>query len=334
MDKGGSAPHEPSRSHQEALIVSQRAPSNQNLLLSMQWDGALRRHDAANTLASMLTDSPGPMPPDEQQRVRIALGSEIPTAPGERLHNVASVEILPAVQFELLLTKTTFLAGEALSPCLRVTNHSDHPLVLTRPRVSILTAAQLPSVFVPGAWPVSSPGPSRDTVAAGDWWAWRKAIQLPFDTPKLEVPAVQLQAVIQSTSPGPAGNSATWPIYRTPPVELTLSRPQAAQRLRVHFDADREQFSVRVTDANGAPVDGAVLVAWMLTYGSGKRLGQLREKSGSAWSDSWAPHLLAHNRPLKVKIWVAGPGYATGLAEAEVPSGLDDNLASSTPAPA
>ena len=171
---------------------------------------------------------------------------------------------------------------------------------------------------------MSSPGPSPYTVAARDWWAWKKAVQLPFDTPKLEPATVQVQAMIQSPSPGPAtGNSTTWPTYRTAPLELALHPPQAAQRLRAHVDANQQQFSVGVDAANGAPVDGALLVAWMLAYGGAKTLGRLRTQVGSTWSGTWAPQMLANNAPINVQVWVAGPGYVTALAQAEVPSGLD-----------
>jgi hypothetical protein len=110
------------------------------------------------------------------------------------------------------------------------------------------------------------------------------AIQLPFGDPASELPSVQLQAVVQSPSPGPAvGNSATWPMYRTPPVELTLGRARAAQQLLIHWEATRQQFSVRVTDANTARVEGVLLVAWMwATSAGGKTLGRLQEDPGPA----------------------------------------------------
>jgi hypothetical protein len=252
-------------------------------------------------------------------RSKMALGGDIPDRPLERWRTVAALEMLPAVQFELLLPRTNFLAGEALSPRIRATNQSEGPVVLVAPRIVSKTDAKRVWDFAPGDWPVSRPGPHPFVLEPGGSSTWSNAIQLPFEAPATELPLVQLQAVVRSPSPGPAvGNMATWPTYRTPPVDLTLGRAGATQQLRVLWEATGQQVSVQVTDANGARVEGVPLVAWMFATGGGKTLGRLNGEASRGWAASLPPHVFARNADVKVRIWIAGPGYATGLAEAQI----------------
>jgi hypothetical protein len=267
----------------------------------------------------MSSDVPRDSPRADGNQVRSALGGEIPARPHERWQSVAALEMLPAVQFELLLPRTNFLAGEAVSPRIRVTNQSERPVVLVAPRIISKTDATRLWDFAPGDWPVSRPGPHRVALEPGGSSTWSNAIQLPFEDPATGLPLVQLQAVVQSPSPGPAvGGMATRPTYRTPPVDLTLGRAGATQQLRVHWEATGPQFSVRVTDANGARVEGVSLVAWMFATGGGKTPGRLNGEASRGWAGTLQPHLFARNADVKVRLWIAGPGYVTGLAQAQI----------------
>ncbi len=260
-------------------------------------------------------------PGDAPDRVVPALGGEIPAAPGESWRIVAAIEIVAGAQFELLLPKTTLLAGEAVSPRIRVANHSNIAVVVEQPWAWLQTNAAPLLRFAPGFWPEGRPPPSPFALASGERLTWSQAIQLPFEDPSADLAIVQLGASLRSPSPGPAvGNIAAWPIYQAPAVKLALKRSQPAQQLRIHWQADRYEYSVRVTDANGSRPSGGPLVAWMwATSARGATLGALPNEQGHVWSGTWAPHLIADNSQVNVRIWVAGSGWVTALAEAQLP---------------
>jgi len=256
--------------------------------------------------------------------------AQIPTAPGATWTPVASVEPLPSLVVELLLPAATFLMGEAISPQVRVQNAGQVPVAIyDPPRVEEIdqdTSSSAPTTasFLPGFWPETHPGPGVLTLQPGQTHIWSQTVQLPFANQPPAWAPYRLRAVAQLGAPvSTEKNMAAWPVFVTASVPLTLVPASPEQQLGVEWQTDRQQWCVQAADGDGGQPAGP-LVAWMhATSARGATLGRLRGGTGDLWAGFWVPFLLEGGVPVHVSLWVAGPGYVTGLATATVPPAAD-----------
>lgn len=215
-----------------------------------------------NTVVPVPSVGPPPAPSE------VSGFAQIPTAPGATWATVASAEPLPGLVVVLRLPATTFLAGEAISPQVRVRNTGQDPVAIYDPWIEALdqdTSLSLvkPTPFLPGSWPETHPPPSPWTVDPGQTHVWSRTIQLPFADQAAARSPYRLRAVAQLSGPDPVPkNLAEWPTFQTASVPLTLVPARPQQQLRLAWQADRHQWCVQAVDgAGGRPV--GPLVAWM-----------------------------------------------------------------------
>lgn len=153
------------------------------------------------------------------------------------------------------------------------------------------------------------------TLEPGDSQTWLQAVQLPFEDDLRPDRSVALGATVQVLRAGevsPGNNLRTWPTYHAPEVPLSLSAPRPDQQLRVVWQAQRQQCAIQVRCADGSQPRGP-LVALIFAVGHGKTIRQLHG-GPDTFTTEWGA-----GTPMRVRVWVAGPGYVTALSEVVVP---------------
>jgi hypothetical protein len=129
------------------------------------------------------------------------------------------------------------------------------------------------------------------------------------------------------------GPDNLWLHLETGPIRLNLAAPRPEQQLQADLQADRDGWSLQVTDAAGQRPCGP-LWGWLeAASSSGARAQPLADNPTGAWSASWGRYLVESGSAVAVRAWIAAPGYATAAVTATVSGTGDTGQAFYAPEP-
>lgn len=106
---------------------------------------------------------------------------------------------------------------------------------------------------------------------------------------------------------------------QTAPVTLRIVESAAQQRLKAELQANRQGYTLRVTNSEGQRVAGPVWGAIEVTSGRGSISGPLQDSLDGIWSSGWAEYLAEQGSPLDLRAWVAARGYVPATIRETVP---------------
>lgn len=250
---------------------------------------------------------PGPSP--SPNAVHGVLGEAAPTS-GVVWSLVATGQSA-GVTIDLLLPKTTFVTGEAVTTQVRVHNDGPQSVTVWAPHVVAQneTGAPMDVTLVPNDVEVAGPGPIPRVLPPSASFSTYRTIQLPFENEQ-SGDTYTMSGVVQVDAPGtPLVYPSTGPPLSTTRFPLVLTPPSARERLDIQFAADQDQWRLVATDGNGE-IPRVDLVAWL--YGRVlQTLGPDASVGGILWAGSWAPPSLSGVSSSQLEIRVFGPGYVT-----------------------
>jgi hypothetical protein len=237
--------------------------------------------------------------------------------------SVASSDVLPGVQMDLRIPSTSVIAGMLLLPEFVVNNTSDQDLWVAA-GVEVELPGQAPSQRWPPdprefpAWVPSGPAGAFNTrLPAGQEVTLSRMAQLPFDIPDQPV---RLHAYASLGTPSGGMNIGPVLSDLQADVPLQLNPPSDADQLQLELHADRQQWCLKATDANGQPPSGPLFarLSEFSSGGPGERDFGLPGGSGGLWAQRWDeldrmvnPPRFQDGVPATLDIWVAGPQYVT-----------------------
>jgi hypothetical protein len=267
----------------------------------------------ANVFTSAVA-SPGTVPPFYQG------------TPGWQILVVG--EALPGVHLELHLPTTTFVAGAVIRPEVWVKNTSSSGLAVLV-SAGILDEHQTPIAFdrassersVLNGGAHSRPGPflANTVVPSGETWSLPSIVQLPFDANQAtNLVAYATLGWAQSPDLGSAAAAASE--FTT--IQLKLTRAGPAQMLNLEVRADRHQWCVRATTADGGvptgPLTASLIASTSLTDApSSTMFIDPQVITGNTWAGYWDGQSFA---PQNLTVWLGGQNYVTAMAQATVTS--------------
>jgi hypothetical protein len=224
---------------------------------------------------------------------------------------------------ELRTDKTAFVAGEAGRSTVTARNLGNTPVRLGGScgrvaYIEVLDGAGKPVMPPWSALAMDCPFFER-TIAPGEalsttlWFAIP-----PADGTTTGPYTVQAQVAPDVTAPGSATTQRS-PLL-TPPLAVTVTDPLPAQHLRATLLADRAGWRLTATDQDGrippTPNWGYIVTTAPHT----ESWGQLDEADDGCWAGSWGDAFRDDaGSPIKVRIWLAVPGFVLAAITQDVP---------------
>jgi hypothetical protein len=242
--------------------------------------------------------------------------------------------------FELCLPKDTYLAGEGGRAEVTLSNEGSESFFIDGDCQHAFWLALLDERGQkPPAWPwpaASFPCPPYlNLLAPGQILTATLEFQVP--PPGLATShSFVLWTETRFSRPvpdNPQGPDNLWLHLETGPIPLRLAVPGPEQELQAELRADRDGWSLHVTDAQAQRPAGA-LWGWLDAASSnGSEARPLADTPTGSWSASWDPYLAQNGAAVAVRAWVAAPGYVTAAVTATVPGTGDASREFYTPEP-
>jgi hypothetical protein len=109
------------------------------------------------------------------------------------------------------------------------------------------------------------------------------------------------------------------PIEVRMPWPIRILEPRPEQHLVAHWHADRQGYTLRVTDPNDQAIAGSQWGALEVYSGRVSMSGPLQDSTSGVWTSGWAQDLTDDGTPLQVRAWVAARGYLPATLDEMVP---------------
>lgn len=246
-----------------------------------------------------------------------------------------------AISIELRMAGDTYMAGENGRAEITVLNASPETLFVGD--VELAVTDEEGKVVDP--WPVM-PGPRGGWPGQDRFNSFMRPVEpgqsisktITFQMPPLEqsrTHTYKAKAMARFSRgdiqhPDRSDNVAI-PIETVMPWPLQVVQPIAEQRLNARWQANRQGYSLRVTDAKGQPVSGPVWGAIEVSSGRASMSGPLPESVEGTWSSGWDEFLSQDGTPLQVRAWVAARGYVPATIEETIPGTVKSSGATTSP---
>jgi hypothetical protein len=234
----------------------------------------------------------------------------------------ATGEVTPGVFVDALLPSTTFVAGAVITSEIDVRNTTTAGIALLDYAGIEADNSQHPRNGAPQqdprAYPELSrtgPGPRYFVVPSGQKWAFRNAVQLPFDASQ----NVHLHVLLQ-VGPEPTANATNVP-FRAEFADIGLHLLEAGQAQQLHLDliADRQQWCVRATNGDGSSPSGPLSAFATTRSANGSTsIGGVPGGSANTWAARFDLSPVQPTLPIEVTVWVGGEKYVTAQAHATI----------------
>jgi hypothetical protein len=234
----------------------------------------------------------------------------------------ATGEVTPGVFVDALLPSTTFVAGAVITSEIDVRNTTTAGIALLDYAGIEADNSQNPRNGAPQqdprAYPELSrtgPGPRYFVVPSGQKWAFRNAVQLPFDASQ----NVHLHVLLQ-VGPEPTANATNVP-FRAEFADIGLHLLEAGQAQQLHLDliADRQQWCLRATNGDGSPPNGPLSAFATTRSANGSTsIGGVPGGNANTWAARFDLSPVQPTFPIEVTVWVGGEKYVTAQAHATI----------------